>query len=252
LILAGIYGALISSFLNVVIYRLPRGESIISPPSRCPGCGARVRPWDNIPILSWLLLGGRCRDCKKPISIRYPLVEAAGAALVVLVVHRWGLTPTAAIYAAFSLSMLVITLIDLDHQIIPDAITIPGTLLALALVNWTDPTWLDALIGAAAGFAVLYGVGEIYHRSTGIDGMGGGDIKMAAYMGAMLGWKGVLLAIFLGALLGSVAGITTMVIGKGHRRTALPFGTFLAPASVITLFFGQALIGAYIGLIFRP
>jgi len=251
LILAGIYGALISSFLNVVIYRLPRGQSIVSPPSRCPNCGARVRPWDNIPIVSWLILGGRCRDCRNPISIRYPIVEAVGSILVVLVVYRWGVTPTAAIYAAFSLSMLVIMMIDLDHQIIPDAITIPGTVLALVLVNWTEPTWVDALIGAVAGFVVLYGVGEAYHRSTGIEGMGGGDIKLAAYMGAMLGWKGVLLTIFIGAFAGSLAGIAAMLIGKGHRRTALPFGTFLAPAAVITLFYGQALIEAYLSLIFR-
>ncbi|HEX7877885.1 MAG TPA: A24 family peptidase, partial [Candidatus Eisenbacteria bacterium] len=196
-------------------------------------------------------LRGRCRDCKAPISSRYPLVEAASALLVVACFARWGVTPTAAIHAAFCLSMLVITLIDLDHRIIPDSITLPGTILALALVNWTEPSWLDAVIGAVAGFAVLYGVGEAYHRSTGIEGMGGGDIKMAAYMGAMLGWKGVLLTIFLGALLGSVAGVTTMMVGKGNRRTALPFGTFLAPAAVITLFFGQSIIDGYLRLIFR-
>ncbi|TPW15970.1 MAG: leader peptidase (prepilin peptidase) / N-methyltransferase, partial [bacterium] len=171
-----------------------------------------------IPIISWLLLGGRCRDCRNPISIRYPIIEAAGAILVVLVVERWGVTPTAAIHAAFCLSMLVITMIDLDHQIIPDAITIPGTVLALALVNWTEPTWIDAMIGAVVGFVVLWGVGEAYHRSTGIEGMGGGDIKMAAYMGAILGWKGVLLSIFIGALSGSLVGIITMLIGKGHRH----------------------------------
>jgi leader peptidase (prepilin peptidase)/N-methyltransferase len=246
-----LFGALFGSFLNVVIHRLPRNESIVFPASRCPHCGNRVRPWDNIPVVSWLILGGRCRDCRKPIAIRYPLVEAASALLVVACVARWGLTPTAAIHAAFCLSMLVITLIDLDHRIIPDSITLPGTVLALLLVNWTEPTWLDALIGAAAGFLVLYGVGEAYHRSTGIEGMGGGDIKMAAYMGAMLGWKGVLLTIFLGALLGSVAGVGTMMVGKGHRRTALPFGTFLAPAAVIALFFGQSILDAYFRLIFR-
>jgi leader peptidase (prepilin peptidase)/N-methyltransferase len=251
LLVAGLFGALVGSFLNVVIHRLPRHESIVFPPSRCPHCGHRVRPWDNIPVLSWLILGGRCRDCKEPIAIRYPMVEAASALLVVACVARWGLTPTAGIHAAFCLSMLVITLIDLDHRIIPDGITLPGTVLGLLLVNWTEPTWLEALIGAAAGFAVLYGVGEAYHRSTGVEGMGGGDVKMAAYMGAVLGWKGVLITIFLGALLGSVAGVGAMLVGKGHRRTALPFGTFLAPAAVITLFFGRAMIDAYLRLVFR-
>jgi leader peptidase (prepilin peptidase)/N-methyltransferase len=251
LALAALFGALVGSFLNVVIHRLPRKESIVFPPSRCPKCGARIFPWDNVPVVSWLLLGGRCRACKAPISKRYPAVEALSALLVTLVVARWGPTPTALVYIGFVLSLLAIMLIDLEHRIIPDAITLPGTLLGLLLVRWTEVTWLEALIGAIAGFAVLYLVGLAYEKATGIEGMGGGDVKMAAFMGAFLGWKGILLVIFGGSLFGTIAGVITMARGKGGRRTALPFGTFLAPAAVLVLFFGPALIRWYIGLLYR-
>jgi len=248
---AGLFGSLFGSFLNVVIHRLPRKESIVFPPSRCTSCGGRIAPWDNIPVLSWLLLRGKCRTCGEPIKVRYPLVEAGAALLTALVVWRFGLSIASIAYTWFVLALLAITLIDLEHRIIPDAITLPGTLIGLALVNWTQVTWLEALIGAAAGFLLLLLVGIVYEKVTGVEGMGGGDIKMAAMMGAFLGWKGVLLTIFLGSFLGSIAGVVTMSRGKGGRRTALPFGTFLAPAAVIVLFVGDALISWYLGFIVR-
>jgi len=245
------FGAILGSFLNVVIHRLPRKKEIVVTPSACPACGTPIRPWDNIPIVSWLLLGGKCRSCKAGISIRYPLVEAAASLLTLLVVWHYGLTVTALAYLFFCLALLAITLIDLEHRIIPDAITIPGTVIGLLLVRWTEVTWLEAVIGAAAGFGVLLFVGLVYEKVTGIEGMGGGDVKMAAMMGAFLGWKGIVLTIFFGSFLGSLAGVITMARGKGGRRTALPFGTFLAPAAVFVLFLGQTVIDWYLGLVWR-
>lgn len=247
LIFAAIVGSLFGSFLNVVIHRLPRGESIVHPPSRCPVCGHRVRPWDNIPVLSWLLLGGRCRDCRTPIPPRYPLVEALAAGLAALCVWRWGMTPAAALGAAFCLAMVAILFIDLDHRIIPDAINWPGAIAGLLLVQWHDLTWWQALIGAAVGFGSLLAIQQIYEKLTGVSGMGDGDVKMAAFMGSFLGWSGVLLTIFLGSFLGSLYGILS---GKG-RRAAVPFGTFLAPSAVLVLFVGRAALQWYGHLIAR-
>lgn len=251
LALAALVGALFGSFLNVVIHRLPRKESIVFPPSHCPACGARIAPWDNIPILSWLLLRGRCRSCRAPISPRYVVVEALAAGLALLVTARYGFTITGLVYFGFCLALLAVMAIDLEHRIIPDAITLPGTLLGLLLVRWTDVTWLEGLIGAAVGFGLLLLVGLVYEKVTGVEGMGGGDVKMAAMMGAFLGWKGILLTIFLGSLLGSLAGLGAIALGRGGRRTALPFGTFLAPAAVLVLFWGAPLVRWYLGLVAR-
>ena len=248
LIIAALFGALFGSFLNVVIWRLPRKESIVFPPSHCGSCSARVASWDNIPILSWLILRGRCRSCRAPISLRYPFVELLGAAITVVLFRQFGLSITTAAYLWFCLALLAVTLIDLEHRIIPDAITLPGTLLGLALVRWTQVTWLEAALGAVLGFGVLFLVGVAYEKATGVEGMGGGDVKLAAMMGAFLGWQGVVLSIFLGAFMGSLVGVAAMAGGKGNRRTALPFGTFLAPAAVIVLFAGPALWHWYMGL----
>lgn len=251
LIVVALFGAILGSFLNVVIHRLPRKESIVFPPSACPKCHVPIKPWDNVPVISWLLLGGRCRNCKAPISPRYPLVEAVASILTVVIVRQFGFTITAGVYLFFTLALLAITLIDLEHRIIPDAITIPGTLIGLLLVKWTHVTWIESLVGAALGFALLFLVGYVYEKVTGIEGMGGGDVKMAAMLGAFLGWKGIFLTIFFGSFLGSVVGLVTMARGRGGRRTALPFGTFLAPAAVFVLFLGEAVITWYLGLIYR-
>ena len=247
MIVTALFGALFGSFLNVVIHRLPRGESIVFPPSRCPACGARIRPWDNVPVVSWVLLRGRCRDCRAPISPRYPLVEALAAGLALLVAARWGLTSTGVIYFAFCLAMLAILYIDLDHQIIPDAINFPGLLLGLLLVRWTELTWLQALIGAGVGFGTLLAIQVLYEKVTGVAGMGDGDVKMAAFLGSFLGWSGVLLTIFLGSFFGSLYGILS---GRG-RRAVVPFGTFLAPSAVLVLFAGPAVLRWYWSLVTR-
>ena len=246
---AFVLGLVLGSFLNVVIARLPKRQSIVSPPSRCPRCRAAIRPWDNIPVLSWILLRGRCRDCRARIPWRYPLVElTAGfllAALVQRVEHPALLVPQ----AAFVLTLLAVTWIDLDTQTIPDALTIPGVGVGLAASLFGPPGLGAALLGAFVGGASLWLVGYAYERATGVPGMGGGDVKLAAMMGAFLGTGGVFGAIFLASFAGSLFGALLIARGKGSRRTAIPFGTFLAPAAIALLLYGDALYGWYRSLV---
>jgi len=246
------FGLVIGSFLNVCIWRLPRGESVVSPPSGCPSCGKRIRAWDNVPVLSYIALGGKCRACRARISPRYPLVEALNAALYVLVFHvygpGWHLVPFLALVSA----LIVITFIDIDHQIIPDRITLPGVLIGLVCGFFLtrDPFlreaalgWKASLTGAASGFILFYAIALM---SRG--GMGGGDIKFMAMSGAFLGWKGVLLTTFAGSFTGSVLGLFLVAFkGKG-RKTKVPFGPFLAIGCLLTLFAGQEILGWYLNV----
>lgn len=247
-----VFGLLAGSFLNVCIWRMPRGQSIISPSSRCPSCGTPIRAWENVPVLSYVLLRGRCRYCKARISARYPFVEALNGLLYVLVLYRFGVGLHLPFYLAFVSSLIVITFIDLDFQIIPDRITlvwIPVGLLAGSLLL-PDPFmragalgWQASLSGAASGFGLFYAVALL---SRG--GMGGGDIKMMSMVGALMGWKAVLLTTFMGSLLGSVLGIFLMAFrGKG-RKTKIPFGPFLAVGALLTLFLGQEIMEWYLGV----
>jgi len=224
---------------------------VVFPPSACPACGNRIRPTDNVPVLGWLWLRGRCRHCRERISLRYPAVEALFAAALVYLVRRYGLTWDLAVAAVFTGTMIVVTLIDLDEGIIPDSITLPGTVLGLLAALVTPIGILDAAIGAAVGFLLFLGIAWGYQRLTGDEGMGGGDIKFAAMLGAFLGWSGLLLTIFLASLAGTVAGVSLMLLRKGGRKTALPFGTFLAPAGVLVLLWGHSLLVWYTGLL-RP
>ena len=238
----GALGAVIGSFANVCIHRLPRRESIVFPRSHCPRCGALIRFYDNVPVLSWLLLRGRCRACGGAISVEYPLVEALSAGGYVLLYHRFGLTATAAIYALFFSALLIVTFVDLHHKIIPDLISLPGIgvgLIASALV--LPPTLLDAAAAAALGWGLFYGIALV---SRG--GMGGGDVKLIAMIGAFLGWKKMLLTILLAALSGSLVGVALMLFfGKG-RKYAVPFGPFLSAGAVVSLFWGGTLIHWYL------
>lgn len=248
--IAAAFGLVIGSFLNVCIWRLPRKESIVSPPSSCPSCGARIRAWDNIPVLSYLLLLGRCRSCKVRIPARYPFVEAINALFYVAVLWRFGPGLHAIALSALASALIVITLIDMDHQIIPDKITLPGIALGL-LCGWLilpDPFmrhvalgWQASLIGAVAGFTLFYAIAVL---SRG--GMGGGDIKFMAMAGAVTGWKGVLLTTFMGSFVGSIYGLSLVAFkGKG-RKAKVPFGPFLAMGCLITLFMGQEILGWYL------
>jgi leader peptidase (prepilin peptidase)/N-methyltransferase len=226
-------GLCLGSFLNVVIYRLPRNLSVAWPPSSCPGCGARIRPFDNVPVVSWLVLRGRCRDCQAPIAWRYPVVELAAGILVVVLAATLG--PRAALVPAalFALALLAVALIDLDWRIIPDEISLGGALVGLFARGFSWEGVSTGLIGALVGGGALWLVAWAYRRATGIDGLGGGDVKLALMIGAFLGWPGVFLTIFGAALGGSLAGALLIALQRGDRRTALPFGTFLAPAAVL-------------------
>lgn len=262
LLLSGIFGLVIGSFLNVCIYRLPRGKSIVSPPSACPRCSTPLRPWENIPVVSYLFLRGRCRGCGEPISLRYPLVELLNGALYVLVVYTFGTGWHLPLLFAFVSALVVITFIDLDFQIIPDVITLPGIVIGLAAASLVLPdpfalgsvTPQDAQIvgitNAAIGF--LLGGGLFYLIAVlSRGGMGGGDIKMMAMVGAFMGWKAVLLTTFLGSLAGSLIGVFLILFkGKG-RKTRIPFGPFLALGAVITLFLGEPLLRWYFTLSIR-
>ena len=244
-----VIGAVIGSFLNVCIYRVPRKLSIISPASRCPSCNMPIKPYNNIPFLSYILLGGKCRVCKAGISFRYPLVELLNAALFVFVVWRFGFAWHTVIYGILCSALVVITFIDLDFQIIPDAITLPGILIGIVAGSllMPDPFIRYSLLGFKASVIGLLTGGGLFYAIAILSrgGMGGGDIKMMAMVGALMGWKSVLLTIFLGSLTGAVFGIFLMISqGKG-RKTKIPFGPFLALGTVITLFYGQEIFSWY-------
>jgi len=242
-------GLVLGSFLNVVIARLPEGESVVSPASRCPRCKAKIRPWDNVPVLSYLLLRGRCRDCRKKIPWRYPVVELSAGILLLVLARRIEHPVLLVPHAAFLLVLLAVAWIDFDTRTIPDVLTIPGVGLGLAASLFAPPGITAALVGAAVGGASLWLVGYAYERATGVPGMGGGDVKLAAMMGAFLGAWGVFGTIFLASFAGSVFGMLLIARGKGSRRTAIPFGTFLAPAAMVLLLYGKSLSVWYRSLV---
>ena len=249
-IVSFVLGAAVGSFLNVCIYRLPAGESVVAPPSRCPSCGARIKPWDNIPIISWLLLGGKCRACRAPISPRYAVVELLNGLLTLALFLRFGPSLTFLALFIFCSALVAITFIDLDHQIIPDVISLPGIIVGFAFsffLPWVG--WKSSLIGIVAGGGSLLAVAWLYELLTKKEGMGGGDIKLLAMMGAFLGWRSVPFIIFASSLIGSVIGVSVMLLQKRDGKLAIPFGPFLALGGVLYIFFGKAIILWYLGLI---
>jgi leader peptidase (prepilin peptidase)/N-methyltransferase len=242
-------GAVVGSFLNVVIWRLPRGESIVRPGSRCPSCGAPVRPWDNVPLLSWALLRARCRGCRAPIPVRYPLVEGLTALLFAGIGLAATSTLALAAALAFAAAMVAITFIDFDHRIIPDVITLPGMAAGVGLAfagAAVDPR--QALLGLVLGAGGLFAVAAGYRAATGRDGLGGGDIKLLGMVGAFLGPGGAFLTILLGSIAGTLFACVYMVRTGAGRTTELPFGTFLAPGAIVALLFGPQLLSSYWGL----
>ncbi len=261
-ILLGVYaavlGLIVGSYLNVLIYRLPRGISTVLPRSRCPECGELIRAVDNVPVLSFLLLGGRCRACRARISWRYPLIEAATAALFVACLLRFGLTFEAPVAALFGSLMLALAIIDIEHMILPDALTWPGIFLGILLqplLSWArlgEGPWL-AMAGAAAGAllgaGVLLAVWLLWYLVRHEEGMGLGDAKMLAVIGAFLGWKGVLVALFIASLSGAAVGLALMGWGRLGARSKLPFGAFLALGGLVALFAGEPLVRAYARLL---
>lgn len=239
LLLFLLLGAIVGSFLNVVILRLPEpGSSIVFPASHCPSCKTPLAWYENIPLLSYLALRGRCRHCRTTISMQYPTVELLSALLAGAVYLKFGLTPAAAGYLLFCTSLLVIIWIDIRYQIIPDSISLPGIVLGF-LFSFFNPnlSWQDSLIGIAAGGGVLYAIAVLYYILRKQEGMGGGDIKLLAMIGAFLGWQSLLFVVFFSSFTGALVGIGAMVKqGKGGS-TRIPFGPFLAVAALVFLFF---------------
>jgi leader peptidase (prepilin peptidase)/N-methyltransferase len=244
---AGLYGAIIGSFLNVVIYRLPLGTSLVTPPSRCRTCGYVLRWFDNIPVVSWVFLRGRCRQCGEGVSWQYPLVEIITAALFVLVV--WATPPGALLASRLLLVCILIVLfgIDLEHQILPNSITLPGIVIGLLFSLIAPPGWKDALIGVLVGGGILYGIAWAYYLWRREEGMGMGDVKMLAMLGAFLGWKAVLVTLVLASFAGAFIGLGMMAVQRGGMKYALPFGTFLALGALAAMFVGDPLIAWYAG-----
>jgi len=242
-----IFGMCIGSFLNVCIYRLPESKSIADPPrSICPSCKSHIRFYDNMPVLSYIWLKGRCRNCNAPISFRYPLVELMNGIVAVALLFKFGLSVESLVYFVFISSLLVITFIDLDHQIIPDIITLPGIPMGL-IASFALPTItlkasaLGLLIGGGSLWFVAWAYNLIAHR----DGMGGGDIKLLAMMGTIIGWKGVIFTIFASSVIGSCVGITMMLIKNKNMKFAIPFGPFLSIGAIAYVFFGSQCIAWY-------
>jgi leader peptidase (prepilin peptidase)/N-methyltransferase len=236
-------GAAVGSFLNVCILRIPEGLSIVSPPSRCPHCGSAIRFYDNIPILSYLLLRGKCRDCRGRISPRYPFVEGLTAAATLLLFVQFGLTPAFFAVFVFTCTLIVITFIDLDHQIIPHAITLSGIpLFSLLAVFGMGLSFVDSFLGIMIGAGTLYFVAVYYEALTGREGMGGGDVNLFAMLGAFFGWKALLPILLGSSLLGAVVGLSAMAIRGKDMKYAIPFGPFLCSAAFLFLFFGNDLL----------
>jgi len=244
-----VFGALVGSFLNVCIFRLPKEESIVTPGSHCPHCQKPIKFYDNVPLVSYILLNGRCRYCKESISIQYPLVEGITALVSLILFMRFGPTLSYLFYFSFVAALIVISVIDLYHQIIPDVISLPGIGVGL-LASLAIPqiNFIDSLIGALLGGGSLFIVATLYQWLFKREGMGGGDVKLLAMIGAFLGWKAVILTILLGSLIGSIAGIIIMVLKGKDFKYAIPFGPFLSLGAVIALFYGQHLIRWYLYL----
>jgi len=260
LLLAFTVGASVGSFLNVCIYRIPEDLSVVAPASRCPRCETPIAWYDNVPVLSWLVLRGRCRHCKAPIAARYPFVEALGGLLAVVALVRLGLTPMALVAFAFTAALLLITFIDFDHFFIPDEVSLPGILVGLVVAPLAGGVSLaDAAAGAALGGGVLWLVAWSYERLTGIEGMGFGDVKLLAMIGAFLGWQALPMVLLIASITGSLAGVLAIFGTRGRagirrvrrtlgpgavlpflrrraRTTAIPFGPFLALGAAVVLY----------------
>jgi len=244
-----LFGLVLGSFANVCIYRLPMGKSIVSPPSSCPHCGFQIPFYDNIPIVSYILLRGKCRQCKQPISIQYPLVELIMGIISLALFIRYGISYQYILQLLFAGSLVVITFIDLHHKLIPDVISLPGILIGfLASFLLRHLTWLDSAIGIVAGGGALLLIAVVFEKITGKEGMGGGDIKLLAMIGAWMGWKALPFVVLISSLLGIIIGGGALVASGKGIRVKIPFGPFLAMGSLIYLFFGDSLVAWYSAL----
>jgi leader peptidase (prepilin peptidase) / N-methyltransferase len=254
--IAFVFGALVGSFLNVCIVRIPNGNSIISPPSHCPKCKAAIPFYDNIPLLSYLILRARCRTCGERISPRYFVVELLTALLALALFDRFGFGFSFVASFVFVAALIVISFVDLDVRIVPDVISLPGIIVGLTLSvvgyfavskpSGIIPSPFSSFIGILAGGGFLLATAWIYEKVTGVEGMGGGDIKLLAMIGAFLGWPAIPVTLFFASLVGSIVGIACMVATGAGRRFALPFAPFLCSGALLFIFFGEDLIQFYL------
>jgi len=248
--LVGVFGLMVGSFLNVCIARLPRGESIVTPPSTCPKCRRRLAWRDNIPVVSYLLLKGKCRQCAAPISARYPLVEVATA--IVFVVQAM-MEPTMGAHLASRLVLtallLALAVTDAETFRLPNPLTYGGVVIALGLSLVAPPGVVDAVLGALLGAGILLAIRWAWLRATGTDAMGLGDVKMLAMIGAFLGWPQVFVVLLLSTVAGAAVGIAVTLTGRGSMRTKLPFGVFLSMAAFVASLIGEPLLAWYLGLL---
>jgi len=245
-----IFGLCIGSFLNVCIYRLPRENLNVGNPKRslCPNCGTQLRFWENIPLISYIFLLGKCRTCKTDISVRYPLVELISACFALAACLKFGFNATGLIYYILLVALVVITFIDLDFQIIPNIISLSGIVIGfMASFYLTEPDVQDSLLGILVGGGAFYSIAYIFVRIRGIEGMGMGDVKLLAMLGAFLGLKGVMFIIFVSSILGTIAGMLVMIKTRSFTfKQKIPFGPFLSIAAMIYIFWGDILIVQYI------
>ena len=247
----GVIGLLIGSFLNVCIYRLPKGETVLWGRSHCQGCGRQIRAWENIPVVSWLLLRGRCAGCRAPIAVQYPLVELITGLIFAGLAWEFGPTLLLLSRLIFAAAMIVLFTVDLNERILPNVITLPGIAVGLGFSLFLPPGIRDAIIGAVACSLVLWGVGEAMTRILGRDALGFGDVKMMAMMGAFLGWQLTIVALFLASVLGSIGGVTLVAV-TGDRRYLIPLGSFLAIGALASVAAGEPLVQWYVGRLLTP
>jgi leader peptidase (prepilin peptidase) / N-methyltransferase len=246
--LLALMGLAIGSFLNVCVHRLPHRQSVVSPGSRCPACGYELRWYDNIPLVSYAMLAGRCRSCKAPISARYPIIEII--TMAVFVAHYWVIGPDILLVPRllFACALIVLFAIDLEHHLLPNVITLPGIVVGLIFSLLLPPGIRSAALGALVGGGILWAIGEAYFRIAGQEGMGGGDVKMLAMIGAFLGWKLVLVTLVFSSIAGSIIGMVVLALKRGGLKYALPYGTFLALGGLIASLFGDRIVAWYVGL----
>lgn len=245
-----LFGLALGSFMNVCIYRLPEGKSIVHPPSSCPHCGEEIRFYDNIPLVSYTLLGGKCRRCRARISWRYPTVELLTGLLSLALFIRYGPSYQYLLFLLFAAALVTISFIDLDHQIIPDVISIPGIAVGFAAtLIMGHISWLDSLLGIVFGGGALYLVGIGYKIVTGKEGMGFGDVKLLAMIGAWMGWRSLLLIILLSSLTGAILGTAFLLLSGKGARSRIPFGPFLSLGALLVFFFGPQLTQWYFDLL---
>ncbi|MBA4416354.1 MAG: prepilin peptidase [Syntrophus sp. (in: bacteria)] len=247
-----IFGSIIGSFLNVCIYRIPKGKSIIRPGSSCPACNTPIKFYDNIPIISYILLKGRCRRCNAPISLKYPAVEVITAVLFLFLFNKFGFTMEFPVYMLFVSLLVVISFIDLELQIIPDILSLGGLVAGFLLAFFRPSfTWLDAIYGIFLGGGILFAIAMGYKLIAKREGMGGGDIKLLGMIGAFCGIKGVVFSLMAGSIIGTIVGIPLMLIKRQGTTYAVPFGPFLSLGALLYVFAGEIIIYGFFDFLSR-